>query len=235
MSKRTGNGRSSFRNSRRTSVLPNPGITLGTIPLAPPLAQSPQAAPMVDDAGSPNLNAELPSSLTPEALQPLIKETLRQLGIQRTEQSGSQSSGPRRSTASTPTHKVKEQQRLMSKDVDRDWKVSREIFLSFLSHFIYRLRSVTSGDNRMDGQQQAISMTTSPFLKLESKLLKMALPYLRPSSMILISVKGMNDHAGMSLFLNSSAEIFLKHVQLRGAGTFQMFLRITCWAYSMDI
>lgn len=179
-SRRTGNGR--FRNSRRsTLVLPNPGITLGTIPLVPPLAQLSQAAPVVEDVGSSNLNAELPSSLTsltPEALQPLRKETLRQLGVQRTEQSGSQSSGLRRSTASTPTHKVKEQQRLMSKYADRDWKVSREIFLSFLSHFTYRMRSVTSGDKHMDGQQQAIFMTTSPFLKLESKLLKMALPFL---------------------------------------------------------
>jgi hypothetical protein len=171
MPRRTGNGH--FRNSRHTSVLRNLGITLGTIPLAPPLAQSP--APMVEDVGSPNLNAELPSSLTPEALQPLIKETLRQLGIQRTEQSGSQSSGPRHST---PTRKVKEQQRLMSKDIDKAWKVSREISLSFLSHLTYRLRSVTSGDKHMTGQQQAIFMTTSLFLKLESKLSKMALLFL---------------------------------------------------------
>ena len=66
----------------------------------------------------------------------------------------------------------------MSKDADRDWKVSREIFLSFLSHFTYRMRSVTSGDKHMDSQQQAIFMTTSLFLKLESKLLKKALPFL---------------------------------------------------------
>jgi hypothetical protein len=44
----------------------------------------------------------------------------------------------------------------------------------------------------------------------------------------------MNDRAGMSLFLNGSAEIFLKYAQLRGAGAFQMFLRIMYWAYSMD-
>jgi hypothetical protein len=36
------------------------------------------------------------------------------------------------------------------------------------------------------------------------------------------------------LFSNGSAKIFSKHAQVRGAGAFQMSLRIMCRAYSVD-
>jgi hypothetical protein len=88
---------------------------------------------MEKDVSGPNAEAgQLPTSLSPEALQPLIKETLRQLGIQGTEQSGYRSSGPRRSTPARKITLMKEQQSLMSKDADKDWKVSREISLSLI-------------------------------------------------------------------------------------------------------
>jgi hypothetical protein len=70
-------------------------------------------------------------------------------------------------------------------------------------------------------------------MKLKSMLSKMALISLWASS-ILISVEGMNNHDGMCLFSNGSAKIFSKHAQVRGAGAFQMSLRIMCRAYSVD-
>lgn len=120
-------------NSRHTSGLLNPGATLGTALLAPPQPPAPLSfSPMEKDASGPNAEAGQPLTfLSPEALQPLIKETLRQLGIQGTEQSGSRSSGPRHSRPTQKILLVKEQQSLMSKD-DKDWKVSREISLSLM-------------------------------------------------------------------------------------------------------
>ena len=137
MPRRNSHFRTPGHNSCRTSVLPNLGITLGTIPLAP--AQPLSLSPMTEDVSGPNAEAgQLPTtSLCPEALQPLIKETLRQLGIQGTEKSGSRSSGLHRSVRMQKIILVKEQQKLMNKDTDKDWKVSEYIFShTFLISFI---------------------------------------------------------------------------------------------------
>ena len=75
---------------------------------------------MQKDVSGPNAEAgQFPTSLNPDALQSLIKETLRQLGIQGTEQSGSRSSGPCRSKTAQKIA-MKEQQNLLSRDADKD-------------------------------------------------------------------------------------------------------------------
>lgn len=160
------------------------GPTLGTVPLAPPQTPAPLlSSPMAKDmpVSSPNAEAgQLSTSLSPEALQPLIKETLRQLGIQGTEQSGSAaswSSGQHRSTPARKMALVKEQQKLMSKNADKDWKVIRGT--SLYSHtfliFAYRLQFVTSGDKHTNARQQIIFTTTSLLSKLKLMLSKTVL------------------------------------------------------------
>lgn len=119
------------RRSRRTPILSNAPITLGTIPLLPSVRNTPLSTSeeLVDsNTTSANLQSTPPvdfATIPIDAMKFVVQETLRQMGVEgiHVSRPASSSSSKTRSRARSSAE-VKMQQSLMSKDDDLAWKVS---------------------------------------------------------------------------------------------------------------
>jgi hypothetical protein len=118
----------SARRSRRTPVLLNTPITLGTVPLAPwqitPPLMTPRLAESADSTANPQ-SAPLDAGTVPlHTIRLLVQETLRQMGVERVDISGSPPSNASRRARPPSKPAVKAQQMKMSNEDDKAWKVS---------------------------------------------------------------------------------------------------------------
>ena len=119
------------RRSRRTPFLSDPGIQIGTVPLAPPRAQHPppqSPVPEEQNNVAPTSANAVPQStrVSADSVELIVRETLRQLdvvGVERSGSSGANNRTPRRppSHARTAVH---QQQNKMSKRDNMGWKVN---------------------------------------------------------------------------------------------------------------
>jgi hypothetical protein len=111
--------------------LPNPGITLGVVPLAPAPQASACGANTSFHPGRTDgeLNAHRPTApedintLPVETVQKIIKETLQQMGVGQVEVSQSPRLRQRQRRSTNTQQLVKEQQSRMSPKTDIEWKV----------------------------------------------------------------------------------------------------------------
>ncbi|KAG6864184.1 hypothetical protein C0991_011759, partial [Blastosporella zonata] len=112
--------------NRRTPVLSNAGPALPTVLLAPPRRPSP--SPMQEDLDNAQESTLPPLSSIdmPDTFRMIVQETLRQLGVQEVEVSGSPGRNNRRSTGRSAqaqrSRAVKAQQSEMDGNVDKKWK-----------------------------------------------------------------------------------------------------------------
>ena len=188
---------------RQTPILSNAPITLGTVPLLPPVRNtSPLSTPEEPTAGSnttiaANLQSAPPldlGAIPVDAMKLVVQETLRQMGIESAHVSSS-APGKARSRARS-LKEVRMQQSSMSKDHDLAWKVSSSQHCKDVNLIVMlRPRSGTSGEILMDStQQQTLSIILlHPRIRL---LPATRVPRLPMTPCSLISGKGMKNPIG---------------------------------------